>query len=91
MCGDGILALLLIPGLLAFLLLYPLPSWIILADPPRLERKPIIKMNLLWGWTVFWMDIRSRVGLFRAEAIPLTKGTPYLRIVRIITLSCLHY
>ena len=53
MCGDGLLALfLLILGVLAFLLLYPLPTWIILADPPRQGSKQIIKMNLLWGWTL---------------------------------------
>jgi len=53
MCGNWILGLvLLIISTVLFLLIYPIPTWIVLADSPRHESKQIIKMNLLWGWTL---------------------------------------
>jgi hypothetical protein len=64
--------ILLIIRTVLLLLIYPIPTWIVLADPPRQESKQIIKMNLLWGLDSAWMGILSRVGLFRTQTIPLT-------------------
>lgn len=53
MCGDWIFGIFfLVAGAFMFAFFYPLPTWIVLGDPPRQDRKRIIKINLLLGWTV---------------------------------------